>query len=84
LESGAVIDAVLADVLLPGGMNGLQLAHTLRDRFPALPVLLATGFGYAAEIAKIDGVRSIRKPFAAEQVTEVLAEMIAERARQRG
>ena len=36
------LDAVLSDVNLPG-MNGCELAFAIRDRFPAIKVLLMTG-----------------------------------------
>ncbi|WP_019142500.1 histidine kinase famiy protein [Noviherbaspirillum massiliense] len=38
------IDLLFTDVIMPGGMNGLQLAEHVRTRQPAIPVLLATGY----------------------------------------
>ncbi|NEX63090.1 histidine kinase famiy protein [Noviherbaspirillum galbum] len=38
------IDLLFTDVIMPGGMNGFQLVDRLRQRIPALPVLLATGY----------------------------------------
>ena len=37
------IDVLVADVGLPGGLNGRQLADAARDLAPELPVLLITG-----------------------------------------
>jgi PAS domain S-box-containing protein len=37
-------DLILTDVDLPGGMNGIELARTARQRLPALAVLLMSGF----------------------------------------
>jgi CheY-like chemotaxis protein len=37
-------DAVLADLRMPG-MNGLELVEVVKDRFPAVPVILMTAFG---------------------------------------
>jgi CheY-like chemotaxis protein len=34
---------VLADVTMPGTMNGIMLAREIRQIFPNLPVLLITG-----------------------------------------
>jgi DNA-binding NtrC family response regulator len=44
-------------------MNGLQLARTVRSRFPAMPVIVMTG--YAAEMTRIgaEGFRVLTKPF---------------------
>ena len=37
------IDIVLTDLMMPGLVNGLQLAREIRSRQPALPILLTTG-----------------------------------------
>ncbi|TFW09959.1 response regulator [Oxalobacteraceae bacterium OM1] len=38
------VDLVFTDVIMPGGMNGLQLIERLREHRPELPVLVATGY----------------------------------------
>ena len=43
LDGGVAADVVLSDVMMPGGMNGVEFAAAARLRFPALPVVLATG-----------------------------------------
>ena len=43
LEGGERFDLVFSDVLMPGGMSGLDLAREVGRRWPDLPVLLATG-----------------------------------------
>ncbi len=43
VESDPKLTLVLSDVVMPGGVSGLDLARTLRDRRPELPVILATG-----------------------------------------
>ena len=35
--------ALFSDYHLPGGLTGLDIAQVMRDRNPALPVILATG-----------------------------------------
>ncbi|MEW6304583.1 MAG: response regulator [Verrucomicrobiota bacterium] len=52
------IDLVLADVTLPGGTSGVDLAHTLYAERPALKVLLTTGYRLPA-----NGWTFIFKPF---------------------
>jgi signal transduction histidine kinase/CheY-like chemotaxis protein len=37
------IDLVLTDVLMPGGMDGIELARHLNDRCPELKLIFATG-----------------------------------------
>ena len=44
LQDAHHIDVVLSDILMPGGMSGLDLARKLREMRPTLPVVLMTGF----------------------------------------
>ncbi|GJE15898.1 Sensor histidine kinase RcsC [Methylobacterium marchantiae] len=44
LESEERIDILFSDVVMPGGMNGVQLAVEARRRRPALRVLLTSGY----------------------------------------
>jgi PAS domain S-box-containing protein len=37
-------DLVFSDVIMPGGLSGLELARRIRARHPELPVLLTTGY----------------------------------------
>ncbi len=43
LETGG-IDLLLTDVVMPDGLNGVDLAVRIRERFPALPILLTSGY----------------------------------------
>jgi PAS domain S-box-containing protein len=44
LDEGAEVDLVFTDVMMPGGMNGLQLADQVRQRRPGTPILVTTGY----------------------------------------
>jgi two-component system NtrC family sensor kinase len=57
------IDLVFSDILMPGGMNGFDLAHNIRARFPNMPVLLATGFSSSAQDAVRQGYEVLQKPY---------------------
>ncbi|ACL63282.1 hybrid sensor histidine kinase/response regulator [Methylobacterium nodulans] len=63
LNSGQPFDLVLSDLVMPGGMNGLELAKHIRSRWPALPVLLATGYSDQAATATREGFLLISKPY---------------------
>jgi DNA-binding NtrC family response regulator len=54
---------VLSDILMPGGKNGLDLAGEIRQRFPGIPVLLATGYSASAQDAVRQGVVVLQKPY---------------------
>lgn len=63
LESGEPVDIVLSDVVMAGGLSGYDLARWIRERAPAVKILLTTG--YAAEEARPDaaGIAVLRKPY---------------------
>jgi PAS domain S-box-containing protein len=44
LRQGARVDLLFTDVIMPGGMNGLQLVGEARSLRPRLPVLVTTGY----------------------------------------
>ena len=37
------IDAVLTDIEMPGGLNGLDLAHMIRAMWPSKPLVVMSG-----------------------------------------
>jgi two-component system NtrC family sensor kinase len=63
IERGDRIDLVFSDILMPGGMNGLQLAETLRRRDPEMTVLLTTGYSSSAQDAVRRGFAVLQKPY---------------------
>jgi two-component system, NtrC family, sensor kinase len=63
IERDAAIDLVFSDILMPGGMNGLELADIVRRRFPHIAVLLTTGYSSSAQDAVRRGFEVLQKPF---------------------
>jgi PAS domain S-box-containing protein len=68
LEAGGEIDLVFTDVMMPGGMNGLQLADQVRVRRPGTPILVTTG--YMDELPATQGARLdiLGKPYRQEDL----------------
>jgi two-component system NtrC family sensor kinase len=58
------IDLVLSDIVMAGGMSGVDLAREIRKRRPELPVLLMTGYSDTAAEAMELGFPVLRKPYA--------------------
>jgi CheY-like chemotaxis protein len=53
VEEGCQPDLLFTDIVMPGGVNGRQLAQKLRLRWPALRVLYTSG--YARGTLDVDG-----------------------------
>ncbi len=43
LESRFDVEIVFSDVSMPGSMDGLRLVHLIRDRWPPIRLILASG-----------------------------------------
>ena len=70
---------VFTDVVLPGGMSGLELAAAVSKRYPALPVLFTSG--HARSLALPEGApvppeRVLAKPYTVERLAASVREAI--------
>jgi two-component system NtrC family sensor kinase len=73
----------MSDIVMPGGMSGLELARTLREHRPELPVISATGYSQYAMQVMIEGFTLVEKPYRREVLAASLRTAI-ERARHVG
>jgi len=76
LRLDANVDLVFSDILMPGGMNGLELAREIGERFPGVPVLLTTGYSASAQDAVQQGVVVLQKPYDLESLRRNINEAI--------
>ena len=63
LANGRAIDMVFSDVMMPGGMSGVELSHEITQAPAGVPVVLATGYIEAARDAMADGLEVLVKPY---------------------
>ncbi|KMO41486.1 PAS domain-containing protein [Methylobacterium aquaticum] len=75
---GGGYDAVFSDVVMPG-MGGVALAKELRNRFPGLPVLLASGYSHVLAQDGVEGFELLHKPYSAEQLARILRHLTTRR-----
>ncbi len=69
LQNGCRVDIVFSDVMMPGGMNGVELAREIRTRALGVPVLLTSGYAEAAQqSAAAEGVHVLAKPYRLEEL----------------
>jgi len=74
LANDPKISLVFSDILMPGGMNGLELGHAIRRLYPAIPVLLTTGYSDSARDAVQQGFVVLHKPFELAGLEQALRE----------
>jgi len=61
LEQAENLDLLFTDIMMPGGMNGCQLADHAKELRPALPILFVSGF--SADASAQRGTHLLSKPF---------------------
>ena len=69
------IDLVFTDVIMPG-MNGVELGETIRQAYPAIPVLLTSGYSDVLAEEGSHGFGLIRKPYSIEALSDVLRQLV--------
>jgi PAS domain S-box-containing protein len=70
------IDIVFSDIVMPGKMDGVDLARTIREQKPKLPILLVTG--YSATAMDIGSQFPIlRKPYQLHELSRELEKLTA-------
>jgi CheY-like chemotaxis protein len=82
VDQGAEFDLLFTDVIMPGGMNGRQLADAVVARRPGMKVLYTSGYTDDAIVHEghLDpGVALLRKPYRkadlAQKIREVLGSL---------
>jgi len=74
------VDVVFSDIVMPGGLSGIDLARRLEVSHPGIPVLLATGF--SREALGTDAMRFpvLPKPYSVAELGRRIQQMMAGKA----
>ena len=67
---------MLSDIVMPGGLSGLEFGRKVRKHFPSMPILLASGYSSSAAEVSEAGFAFIAKPFRADGLADVLRRTI--------
>ena len=79
IRSRAAFDLLFSDVMMPGGMNGRELAETVRKLKPDLPILLTSGYSDFAAAPGGDsseGVEFLHKPYRIQELSAKLRSLL--------
>ena len=69
-------DLVFSDIVMAGELDGVDLARQLREEFPAMPVLLATGYSKSAARTG-DAFPVLRKPYQVDDLDRSIRALLA-------
>ncbi|PWE80588.1 histidine kinase [Bradyrhizobium sp. SUTN9-2] len=74
LADGRPIDLIFSDIMMPGGMNGVELAREVRTRRSDIPILLTSGYAEASvHEAESAGIEILPKPYHIDELAAALA-----------
>jgi PAS domain S-box-containing protein len=78
-RTDGTVDIVFSDVVMPG-MNGIDLGQAIRRDWPALPVVLASGYSHVIAEQGTHGFELLRKPYSVEDLSRILRRAVAQAA----
>ncbi|MEW6148684.1 MAG: ATP-binding protein [Bradyrhizobium sp.] len=74
LADGRRIDLIFSDIMMPGGMNGVELAREIKNRRSDIPILLTSGYAEASvSDAESAGIEILPKPYHIDELAAALA-----------
>jgi CheY-like chemotaxis protein len=77
LENGRAVDVVFSDIMMPGGMSGVDLAREIRRRRGEQPILLTSGYADTDRWeADAEGIRILSKPYRLDELSAALRSLV--------
>jgi CheY-like chemotaxis protein len=76
LNSRPDITLLFTDINMPGSLDGLKLAHLVRDRWPPIKIIIVSGKAHLSKDDMPTGSRFFPKPFESARMISELREMI--------
>jgi two-component system NtrC family sensor kinase len=68
------VDLILSDIVMPG-ISGIEFGQIVRERYPDIPIVLASGYSDKAAVALSEGFRLLQKPYAIDTLRKTLADI---------
>lgn len=85
VNQGVVFDLLFTDVIMPGGMNGRELADAVTQQRPGVPVLYMSGYPEAAMMqnGRLEpGVTLLNKPYRPADMARMIRQVLGSRTDQ--
>lgn len=77
LKSRSDIDLVFTDVQMPGTLDGVKLSHYIRDRWPPVKLIVASGKEIVEESSLPMGSKFFSKPYNDHAIADAMARLLA-------
>jgi DNA-binding NtrC family response regulator len=75
IESPATLDVALTDIVLPGGINGVELIKEAMHARPGMGILCMSGYDPIQthrEWLKVQNIEFLEKPFSKDRLAQAL------------
>jgi len=72
LANARAVEAIFSDIMIPGGVSGLDLAREVRRRHPHMLIVLTTGYAESAAGLKDGEFHLLLKPYSLEALADAL------------
>jgi DNA-binding NtrC family response regulator len=69
------VDVLFTDIRMPGRLNGLELAHLVREQWPWISVVIASGNLVVDGDELPAGARFLPKPYDMQRVVDLIYEL---------
>jgi two-component system, response regulator PdtaR len=76
LEQRNDIVLIFTDIDMPGSMDGLKLAHFVKDRWPPIKIIATSGHAKITANDLPEGVRFVPKPYNPTEVADTIHQLI--------
>lgn len=75
------LDLVITNIKMPGDVDGLDLAYSVRNSFPSIPVILISGYADDETVFRAASIfKFIRKPFVPDTILTAVKTVLARSA----
>jgi two-component system, response regulator PdtaR len=71
LQKARDIGLVITDINMPGSMDGVALAHHVRERYPSVAIIVTSGLTSPPAEALPQHANFVQKPYRVEHLVEI-------------